>query len=172
MQVTDVLFPILGLTRTGIVNSFLQTAARAIFGFISLPLHIAYYPVVLIVLYCFSLGEGVRYGYNFCTTVGIEETLFGRIMGHLRWNFFLVIYPVGAFGDGLAAVMTIPVVRDSNPMLFSVAMPNFLNISFNFLYFLYLLPFAYAMQFPVNYSYLVGKRAQFYQAANQKKKIS
>ena len=146
--------------------------ARSIFGFISLPLHIAYYPVVLPVLLCFGIGEGVRYLYNFCTSVGIEKTAVGRIIGHLRWNVFLIIYPVGAFGDGLAAVMTIPVVRDSDPMMYSITMPNHLNFAFSFYYWLCAMPFMYAAQFPVNYGYLVGKRAAFYKAERDKKKIA
>ena len=160
----DFIFPIFGLTRTGILNSFLQTTARSIFGLITLPIHRADYPVVLIIMYCFAVGEGVRYAYNFCTTAGVENTAIGKVFGHLRWNCFLILYPIGAFLDGACGVMSMPVVRDSDPMLYSVSLPNVLNMSFNFYYSLYLLVLGYIIQFPINYGYLLSKRAQFYSA--------
>ena len=155
----DFIFPIFGLTRTGILNSFLQTTARSIFGFITLPIHKAYYPVVLIIMYCFAVGEGVRYGYNFCTCISVHNTAAGKVLGHLRWNCFLILYPIGAFLDGACGVMSMPVVRDSDPMMYSVSLPNTLNFSFNFYYALFLLCIGYVIQFPINYGYLVSKRA-------------
>ena len=64
MQWWDVIFPLIGFTRTVALNAFLQTAARSIFGFISLPMHHPYVPLTLPILFCFALGEWSRYSYN------------------------------------------------------------------------------------------------------------
>ena len=161
-QLLDVIFPMIGFTRGSVVNAFLQTGARSIFGFISLPMHREYLPIVLPILICFSAGEFARYQFNLIHTLGWSKTRLGRISGHMRWNAFLVLYPIGAFLDGLAGVFTIPVMKETEPMPYSISLPNKLNFAFNFAYFLTALPLAYVMQFPVNFGHLLRKRKQFY----------
>ena len=128
-------------------------------------MHHPYIPITLPVLYCFALGEWSRYSYNLFQILGLVKTRLGRIVGHLRWNFFLVLYPVGAFGDGLAGVFTIPGLYETEPMPLSLSMPNKLNFSWNMAYALTALPFAYVAQFPVNFSHLLRKRREFYAQA-------
>ena len=127
-------------------------------------MHRNYFPIILPILFCFALGEWSRYAYNLISMLGLLKTGAGRFLGHLRWNFFLVLYPVGAFGDGLCGVFTIPVIKETVPMLFSCSMPNKMNFAFNFSYFLTILPFLYMAQFPINYLHLIRKRRQFYAA--------
>jgi hypothetical protein len=75
---------------------------------------------------------------------------------------FLVLYPIGALGDGLAGILTIPVLKEMEPMPYSISMPNKMNFAFNLAYFLTALPFMYMVQFPVNFMHLVHKRREFY----------
>ena len=93
------------------------------------------------------------------------KTRLGRIVGHARWNFFLILYPIGAFCDGLAGCFTIPVMKAMEPMPYSMSMPNKYNFSFNMAYFLTVLPIGYVLQFPVNFSHLLRKRREFYAQA-------
>ena len=93
------------------------------------------------------------------------NTRFGRVIAHLRWNLFLILYPVGAFGDGLAGVLTIGVLKATDPMPYSISMPNKGNFAFNMAYFFTALPFAYAAQFPINFGHLLRKRREFYAQA-------
>ena len=88
-------------------------------------------PLTLPVLFCFSLGEWPRYAYNLLQTLGILQSRFGRFIAHLRWNLFLVLYPIGASLDGLAGVLTIPVLKATEPMPYSCQMPNKFNFAFN-----------------------------------------
>ena len=71
LQWFDVIFPLIGFTRTVALNAFLQTAARSIFGFISLPMHHPYIPVTLPILLCLSAGECSRYSYNMINILGL-----------------------------------------------------------------------------------------------------
>ena len=119
-------------------------------------------PVTLPVLYCFALGEGARYLFNLFTVLDIVKTPLGRLVGHLRWNLFLVLYPVGALGDGLAGVFTINVLKESSPMPYSFSMPNKFNFSFNMATFLSIMPIIYVLQFPINFGHLLRKRREFY----------
>ena len=165
LQWFDVIFPLLGFTRSVVINAFLQTLARSIFGFITLPMHHPYLPVTLPVLYCFAAGEGTRYLYNLFTILGIQKTMLGRVVGHLRWNLFLILYPIGALGDGLAGCFTVPVLKAMDPMPYSMTMPNKYNFSWNMAYGLTVMPFIYMLQFPINFGHLLRKRREFYAEA-------
>ena len=165
MQWLDVVFPLIGFTRTVVINAFLQTTARSIFGFISLPMHYESVPLTLPVLICFALGEWSRYSYNLLQILNLVQTRIGRVVAHLRWNLFLVLYPIGAFGDGLAGVLTIGVLKAAEPMPYSVSMPNKGNFAFNMAYFFTVLPFMYMAQFPINFGHLLRKRREFYAQA-------
>ena len=113
-------------------------------------------------LVCFSAGECSRYSYNMINILGLVHTRLGRLIGHLRWNLFLILYPVGALGDGLAGCFTIPVLKATDPMPYSISMPNKYNFAFNMAYFLTVLPLGYILQFPVNFAHLLRKRREFY----------
>ena len=56
-----------------------------------------------------------------------------------------------------------------DPMPYSLTMPNKLNFAFNFSYFLTVLPIFMMMGFPGSYSYLLGKRKQYYANLNAQK---
>ena len=114
------------------------------------------YPLVTIALFCFAIVESSRYGVSLCKTEGWSESLIGRIFGHLRWNTFLICYPIGATCDCLCAVFSIGVVGKSNPMMYSFSLPNALNFSFNFYYFLHVMPIVYIAIFPGIYKYLLA----------------
>ena len=94
--------------------------------------------------------------------LGLVRTRIGRLVGHFRWNLFLVLYPVGALGDGMAGCFTIPVFKATDPMPYSISMPNKFNIAFNMAYFLTVLPVGYILQFPINFAHLLKKRREFY----------
>ena len=125
-------------------------------------MHHEYLPVILPVLICFSAGECSRYSYNLVNILGLVRTRIGRLVGHFRWNLFLVLYPVGALGDGMAGCFTIPVFKATDPMPYSILMPNKFNIAFNMAYFLTVLPVGYILQFPINFAHLLKKRREFY----------
>jgi len=128
-------------------------------------MHHPYIPVTLPVLFCFGLGEWSRYSYNLFQILGLVKTRLGRLVGHARWNLFLVLYPIGALGDGLAGVFTIPVLNETDPMPFSITMPNKYNFAWNMAYALTILPIGYLLQFPINFGHLLKKRREFYAAA-------
>ena len=131
-------------------------------------MHHPYLPVTLPVLICFSAGECSRYSYNMINIMGLVKTRLGRLVGHFRWNLFLVLYPIGALGDGLAGCFTIPVLKAQDHMSYSMSMPNNYNFAFNMAYFLTAMPIMYIAQFPINFGHLLKKRREFYAEAQLK----
>ena len=111
---------------------------------------------------CFAIVESGRYGLQLCTLLGMKDTLVGRIFFHLRWNTFIVCYPIGAFSDMMCGVQSINFVGSTSPMIYSVSLPNAWNFSFNFYIFLHCLPILYVVSFPSIYKMLLKKRKENY----------
>ena len=129
---------------------------RLLFSQITLHICDTKYPIICIALICFSIVETSRYGVSFCKGVDLGDSKIGRVFAHLRWNTFLVCYPLGATCDLLCAVYSIHVVGKSDPIMYSASLPNSWNVAFNFYYFLMILPVAYVAIFPGIFSYLLA----------------
>ena len=101
-----------------------------------------HYPIIFIALFCFSIVEIKRYGVSFCKGTGLIDTTIGRVFSNLRWNTFLICYPLGATCDCLAGVFTIKLIEGS-------------DLFYYFRYFLIMLPVAYLAVFPGIFRYLL-----------------
>ena len=148
---------------------------RTMFALTSAKIHRADYPVFFLCLVCFTIVEISRYGVGFLQCIGMKESLPAKLLFEVRWNAFLVCYPVGATLESVMHWEAVPVLQGMNPMPYSMTMPNNMNFSFNMSYFLVILPLLMAYQVPQNYKYLLVKRKQYYdnkkaggQTANKK----
>ena len=128
----------------------------------SAQLHIAYYPFFFLCLTCFTIVDISRYGSSFFNSIGMKDFFLSKILLEVRWNAFLVLYPIGATLEALMHWEAVPVLQATTPMPYSLTMPNKYNFAFNFSYLLIFLPFAMAYQVPQNYKYLLLKRTQYY----------
>ena len=137
-----------------------QLLARSLFCYISVANVVeetgGFY--ILYALIAFAVAEPVRYPYYLFKLIGMEETTLGRLYGHLRYNLFIVFYPIGAFCDLMVGVHSVPNVGHLNYL-----MPNSLNIAFNYQYFIgVIVPIIYAIMLPFNYKYLLAQRSKYY----------
>ena len=60
----------------------------------------------------FCLVESFRYLYYLVKQLGLEHKLFGRVLGFIRYNSFIVCYPIGAIGENIVMWYAIDKVRD------------------------------------------------------------
>ena len=147
-----------------------QTFGRSFFGIFVLPLSPTQAgPFVFLCLLMFCLVESFRYGFYFLKQQGLDETLIGRIFGLIRYNSFLVCYPLGAIGECMSLYLLAKSLGRDIPDAYSIKMPNRFNFAFNVPYFMYLMLPTYAVVFPRIYTYLLKQRRQ-YLASTQKKK--
>lgn len=58
-----------------------------------------------------------------------------------RYNFFIILYPVGVVGELLTIYAALPYVKRSG--MFSVRLPNKYNVSFDYYYFLLIIMASY-----------------------------
>ncbi|XP_015279254.1 PREDICTED: very-long-chain (3R)-3-hydroxyacyl-CoA dehydratase 1 isoform X2 [Gekko japonicus] len=73
-----------------------------------------------------------------------------------RYNFFIILYPVGVVGELLTIYAALPYVKRSG--MFSVRLPNKYNISFDYYYFLLVVMASYVPLFPQLYFHMLRQR--------------
>ena len=144
----------------------LQLFARSLFAYISVDRTAeSEGPYIFLAFLAFAVAEPIRYPYYLLKKLEMEDTLAYRIFGHLRYNCFIVFYPIGAFGDMMAGVHSAPATGH-----LSMTLPNSWNWSFSYPFFISrVLPFLYLCQFPLNYMYLLEQRKRYYQGSQPAK---
>ena len=111
--------------------------------------------------FAFSVAEPIRYPYYLLKMVDSDETSLGKFFGHLRYNMFIIFYPLGAFCDLMAGYHSAETMASNGH--YSILMPNTLNFSVSYPWFISrLLPLLYILSFPVNYGYLLAQRKKYY----------
>ena len=81
----------------------MQLLMRAMFAFVSTRyIDEREGPWIYLALFSFLIGDGCRYPYYVLKTLGAERSVPGRIFGNLRYNMWIVFYPLGAFSDTMA----------------------------------------------------------------------
>ena len=162
MQFLNVIFAIVGITRTNLLNEFLQQLARGLFAFITLhEVDTTKGPWVTTAMCAFAIGETARYPYYFIKTLGMEKTGFGYFLGHFRYNFFLIFYPVGAFCDAMTHLYAGENMRKSGK--YHILLPNRCNFCFDLPFLCEnVLPQLYFVFLPMNYILLVNNRSKYY----------
>lgn len=112
--------------------------------------------------FAFAFGEPIRYPYYLLKSLGKEKKPLGLFFGHLRYNFFIVFYPIGAFCDLMTTYYAGQVIREKG--LYSYHLPNKYNIAFDMPFSCeIIIPFFYSLAFPANYSLLLATRKKYYQ---------
>jgi very-long-chain (3R)-3-hydroxyacyl-CoA dehydratase len=113
-------------------------------------------PGILLAVIAWSITEIIRYGYY-------ALNLFQAAPQWLTWcrySFFIVLYPLGVSGElttiGKALMVLYPTTVRSR---YSINLPNKLNFSLDYFYFLTLVVAAY-LYFPTMYKHMFKQRAK------------
>ena len=107
-------------------------------------------PFVLIALVAFGIAEPIRYPFYILKILDADDNAVGRFFSHLRYNLFIIFYPLGALCDGLTSMYSSENMRNLGH--YSLIMPNKYNVQFDYAYFVgVLLPIFYIICFPVVY---------------------
>jgi hypothetical protein len=118
----------------------------------------------------FGIVESTRYPYYFLKSRGNGNTFLGKLFGHFRYTFFIVCYPLGAFGEIMIALSCVHLLQSTNPKPFSIMMPNAWNFVFDLEYYIYTIPLQYVYGFPMNYMYMWRQRKSYYTPAVETEK--
>ncbi|XP_046560990.1 very-long-chain (3R)-3-hydroxyacyl-CoA dehydratase 2-like [Haliotis rubra] len=107
---------------------------------------------VAALLFAWSITEIIRYGYYFFS-------LLGQVPYFLVWcryTFFIVLYPIGVTGELMTIWTALPYAEKLK--LYSFELPNTLNMSFSYYYYLWFIIFAYIPVFPQLYMHMLTQR--------------
>eukprot|EP00112_Aurelia_sp_Birch-Aquarium-sp1_P020432 Seg527.5 transcript_id=Seg527.5/GoldUCD/mRNA.D3Y31 product=Very-long-chain protein_id=Seg527.5/GoldUCD/D3Y31 len=130
--ILEIINPLLGIVKTGVVAPLIQVGGRNFILFILIlpnkDLHSS--SVVFVLFIAWATIEMVRYPFYVLSL--FRQNI--RWITWLRYSLWVVLYPLGLTCEGLIVYKSIPYSEQTGRL--SVGLPNWLNFSFNFAYFL------------------------------------
>jgi very-long-chain (3R)-3-hydroxyacyl-CoA dehydratase len=127
---------------------------------------------VTLTLLMWSIIEIIRYPfYTIKALPVLKDGALAKFLGHLRYNAFIVNYPVGVLGELIACYGAYETMKKLDKMPFSLEMPNSYNFAFKFDYLLLSLPVVYGLFFPQLYGHMWIQRKKFYSAPSEDSKV-
>ncbi|XP_018323412.1 very-long-chain (3R)-3-hydroxyacyl-CoA dehydratase 2 [Agrilus planipennis] len=112
-------------------------------------------------LFAWCITEIIRYGFYALNLIGFVPDL----MKWLRYTTFIILYPVGVTGELLCLYGAFREV--SRNRLWSVDLPNFINFSFQYDYFIMLVMLLYIPLFPQLYLHMFTLRRKVLGGVNK-----
>ncbi|XP_046392934.1 very-long-chain (3R)-3-hydroxyacyl-CoA dehydratase 2 [Ischnura elegans] len=107
---------------------------------------------LLLLLFAWTITEIIRYSYYAVNIVGNVP----YFIIWCRYTFFIVLYPIGVTGELISLYYAQESVAHSK--LWTVEMPNYLNVTFSYRYFLLFTMFLYLPLFPQMYLHMFSQR--------------
>lgn len=118
------------------------------------------YPLLLI---AWSLTEVVRYAFYFLNI--LDRVPY--IITFLRYTMFIVLYPIGITGELLCMYAALP--RAAKTGVYSITMPNTVNVTFDFYYAIIIFGVMYLPVFPMLYTHMLAQRRKVLGGGHKKK---
>jgi len=167
--VLEVLHAVFKIVRSNPLNTFLQVLSRVtvlyclldMFEEAVVPITIGEFvvPHVSLMLFAWCFAEIPRYLFLAVNSIGTPP----YILTFIRYSGFLILYPLGVFGELCVFYQAIGVIKEQYetawPYLGDVSLPNKLNFSFSFYQLIVGGVLAYIPGFPLLYSHMLSLRA-------------
>ena len=118
---------------------------------------------ILLCVTMWSQIEVIRFAYYSVKNYeSLSNTWLASVLGHLRYNSFIVCYILGISGELICAFYTYINIDGLESKPFTIRMPNKWNFAFDFQMFLLVLPPLYAWVFPQLYMHMWRQRSKYY----------
>uniref|UniRef100_A0A0K0EUH8 Very-long-chain (3R)-3-hydroxyacyl-CoA dehydratase n=1 Tax=Strongyloides venezuelensis TaxID=75913 RepID=A0A0K0EUH8_STRVS len=118
---------------------------------------------VPMLIFAWSITEVIRY--SFYALSLIKAVPYALIW--MRYTFFIVLYPLGASGELFTMIAGLNEIHDKK--IFTLEMPNSLNFSFSYWWYVIILCLLYIPGFPKMYFYMFGQRKKVLKVDTTKK---
>lgn len=134
LQYMEVMHPIFGYTKGGVLVPLMQVSGRAfiLFAMIDHEPRMMTKPVVFYLFIIWSVIEIVRYPYYLTQLMKVELSF----LTWLRYSLWIPLYPLGVLCEGVIILRNIPYFEETKRL--SLAMPNKYNFAFHMPTFMYL----------------------------------
>merc|ERR1739838_447 len=154
LAVLEIVHCAIGLVRSSVVLTTFQVFSRVFV--LWAVLHSAEQsqqsiglPMLLV---AWSVTEVIRYSYYFLNIIDMVP----HALTYLRYTLFIGLYPLGVTGELLCSYAALPKIAKTN--MFSVPLPNKLNVAFDFYYALIVVMLLYIPIFPQLYLHMFAQR--------------
>ncbi|KYQ90647.1 hypothetical protein DLAC_09280 [Tieghemostelium lacteum] len=154
--VLEIVHSLIGIVKTPVATTFVQVFSRVACVFLAtiVPTTQNYWSLTLM-LFCWSITEVIRYSFYALSIVNMVP----YFLGWLRYTTFYILYPMGVLGETSTILASIPFVTENKVLTYS--MPNFLNVSFDFAFFLKFSLIFYVVGLPWLYMHMISQRKRF-----------
>lgn len=128
MQFMEIMHPLFGYTKGGVLAPLLQVSGRAfvLFALIEAEERMQDKPVVFYLFFIWSAIEVVRYPYYISQVYKTDLP----VLTWLRYTMWIPLYPLGFLCEGIVMLRNIPYFEETQK--FTVSLPNSLNFAFHF----------------------------------------
>ncbi|KAM9410496.1 very-long-chain (3R)-3-hydroxyacyl-CoA dehydratase-like isoform 1-T2 [Pholidichthys leucotaenia] len=164
MAVLEVINPLLGLVKTGVIPAMIQIAGRNVILFVifgSLE-EMQNKPAVFFVFYLWSAIEIFRYPFYMLACIGTEW----KLLTWLRYSLWIPLYPMGVIAEAIAVIQSLPIFDETR--LFSLPLPAVLGHSLSFSYTLQLYLVLMFLGLFINFRHLYKQRKRRYRLRKRK----
>mmetsp|Transcript_17366 Transcript_17366/g.26758 ORF Transcript_17366/g.26758 Transcript_17366/m.26758 type:complete len:197 (+) Transcript_17366:118-708(+) len=166
LQITDFVFSLLKITRNNPATVFQQILSRVFVIYMVFPYSDGPHFGVFMTVLAWSFTEVVRFIFYSLKLVnmGSPENTFSYIIGLMRYNLFIILYPIGVSGELICCYFTYKYTKAQPPATkpFTVTLPNTVNFGFDFCgVLMILIPITYLFCFPPLYMHMWVQRAKF-----------
>ncbi len=163
VAIMEVIHAMLGVVRSPVMITATQVASRLwiLWGIVNLAPEATTTSVVTVgfinlslvtLLTAWCLSEVIRYGFFAMKEIGSQP----RVMVWLRYSGFLVLYPLGVSSELAMVWLALPVIRLKG--LWSIVLPNPINLSVSYDVICVLAVAAYLPGFPQLFGYMLKQR--------------
>lgn len=154
LAVLEIINPLLGLVKTGVIPAVLQVFGRnlvlfVIFGTLE---EMQSRAVVFFVFYAWSSVEIFRYPFYMLSSIDTEW----KLLTWLRYTIWIPLYPLGGLAEAVSVIQAIPIFNETGR--FSISLPNPLNFSISFSFFLTIYVFMIFFGLYINFRHLYKQR--------------
>ncbi|XP_035229588.1 very-long-chain (3R)-3-hydroxyacyl-CoA dehydratase 1-like [Stegodyphus dumicola] len=130
LAVLEVVHCILGLVKASALVTSIQVASRVIqaWGIMNPIENVHNSPTLALAIIAWSISEITRYSFYCCNLLGLPS----KTLTWCRYSFFVALYPAGVFSEVSNIFLALDTIK--RKQLFSLTLPNPMNISFSFYY--------------------------------------
>eukprot|EP00347_Sterkiella_histriomuscorum_P003361 403364588 len=174
LQVLDVIFSILRFTNNSVMATFPQYVSRifvvyGVFPYVANP--DGQYSIILCVL-MWSTIEVIRFSfYTVKQYQFLADSPIAVLLGYIRYNTFIPVYPTGVSGELLAVYHAVQTIQYMLIKPYTIRMPNQWNFAFDYQLYLTITPLFYILGFPGLYMHMFRQRAKFHKEQRDKGKL-
>jgi len=149
----EVIHALVGIVPSNVLLTFFQVLSRVfvVWGVLNISPPSQVSVGLPALLFAWTVTEIIRYGYYVLHLLGSAS-----LIQWFRYTLFIALYPIGVTGELLCIYAALPYVKQNQ--LLTIQMPNPVNLTFDYQYFLILAMLTYIPLFPQLYLHMFAQR--------------